>query len=190
MPNKVIVRISIGTAFILLIPLIAMQFTDEVDWDLFDFAFMGTLLFGTGLTYELVTRKASNVVYRVGVGVAVTAAFLLVWVNGAVGIIGNEGNPANVMYFGVLAVGFTGAVIARFESRGMARTLFATALAQALVPIIALIVWNPQVSSWGAAGVSGVFVLNAFFVLLFVGSALLFRHASLSKKIKKCCLDK
>jgi hypothetical protein len=61
----------------------------EVNWDLFDFAFMGTLLFGAGLTYELVARKMSTGAYRVAVGVAVVTAVLLVWINGAVGIIGD-----------------------------------------------------------------------------------------------------
>ncbi len=164
-----------GAALILLVPLVAMQFTDEVVWDVADFVFAGALLFGAGLTYELVARKAGNIAYRAAVGVAVTAALILVWVNGAVGIIGNEGNPANLMYFGVLAVGIIGALIARFQHNGMARTLFATALAQALVPVIALTI---KVTSWGAAGVFGVLVLNAFFVMLFVVSALLFRKAA------------
>jgi hypothetical protein len=60
----------------------------------------------------------------------------------------------------------------------MARAMFATALAQMLVPVIALIIWPPQVIPWGAAGVFGVFVLNAFFVMLWVGSALLFRNVA------------
>ncbi len=180
MQNKSIIRIALTTAFILLMPLVAMQFTDEVAWDLFDFAVAGILLVGTGLTYELIARKASNIVYRAAVGVAVVTALLLVWVNGAVGIIGDGGNPTTLMYFGVLAVGIIGAIIARLEPRRMARALFATALAQALVPVIALSIWPPQVISWGAAGVFGVFVLNAFFVMLFVGSALLFRRASAS----------
>ena len=174
MMQKNIIRIALGTGLILLIPLVAMQFTEEVNWDLFDFAFMGALLFGTGLTYELVARKGGTIAYRAAVGIACTAAFLLVWVNGAVGIIGNEGNPANLMYFGVLAIGIIGAIVARFRPQGMTRALFATALAQALVPVIALIT---QVASWGAAGVFGVFVLNACFVMLFVVSALLFRRA-------------
>ncbi len=50
--------------------------------------------------------------YRFAVGVALAAAFLLVWMNLAVGLIGSEDNPANLMYFGVLAVGFIGAIIA------------------------------------------------------------------------------
>ncbi len=82
------------------------------------------------------------------------------------------------MLTGVLAGGVIGALIARFEPHGMARVLFTTAGAQMLVPVIALINWPPPVTSWGAAGVVGVFILNAFFVMLFVGSALLFRRAS------------
>jgi hypothetical protein len=76
----------------------------------------------------------------------------------------------------VLTVGFLGATIVRFEPHGMSRVLFAMAIAQALVPVIALIIWKSQIS-W-APGMLGVFGLNAFFVMLFVGSALLFRRAS------------
>ena len=167
---------AVVVALILLIPLVAMQFTSEVNWTLSDFVFAGALLFGTGLTYELVARKAGGIAYRAAVGVALAAAFLLVWINGAVGIIGNEDNPANLMYGGVLAVGSIGAMIARFQPQGMARALFATALAQMLVPMIALIVWRPSLDD--APGIVGVFMLNAFFVMLFVVSALFFRRAA------------
>ena len=167
---------AVVVALILLIPLVAMQFTSEVNWTLSDFVFAGVLLFGTGLTYELVARKAGGIAYRAAVGVALAAAFLLVWINGAVGIIGNEDNPANLMYGGVLAVGIIGAMIARFQPQGMARALFATALAQMMVPVIALIVWRPSLDD--APGIVGVFMLNAFFVMLFVVSALFFRRAA------------
>ena len=122
--------------------------------------------------------KTGNTEYKSAIGLALATPFLLVWVNGAVGIIGNEGNHANLMYFGVIAVGIIGAFIARLEPRGMARALFVTALAQMLVPVIALMIWPPQITSWGAAGVVGVFVLNAFFATLFLGSAWLFRKAA------------
>jgi len=166
---------AVVVVLILLIPLVAMQFTSEVNWTLSDFVFAGLLLFGTGLTYELVARKAGGIAYRAAVGVALAAGFLLVWINGAVGIIGNEDNPANLMYGGVLAVGIIGAMIARFQPQGMARALFTTALAQMLVPVIALIVWKPSLDD--APGIVGVFMLNAFFVMLFVVSAFLFRRA-------------
>lgn len=160
-------------ALILLLPLLAMQFTDQVVWDVADFVFAGVLLFGVGLTYELVTRMTAHIAYRAAIGVALAAAFMLVWLSLGVGIIGKDGDPANLMYFGVLAVGITGAFIARFQPRGMARALLATALAQAVVAAIALILglglpWS------GPAEILG---LNGVFVALFAGSAWLFRRA-------------
>ncbi len=165
-----VVGVALATAFILLIPLLA-----EWAWDLFDFVFAGALIFGTGLTYVLAARKAGNIAYRAAVGVALAAAFILVWVVGAVGIIGTEDDNANSMYIGVLAVGIIGAIVARFRPHGMARALFATALAQALVAVIALIF---GLGSGSPPGVLGILILNGFFVTLFVGSALLFRYAA------------
>jgi hypothetical protein len=151
-----------------------MQITDEVVWDLADFAVAGALLVGTGLMYGLAARKAGNIAYRAGVGVALAAAFILVWMNLAVGVIGTEDDLANLMYVGVLTVGIIGAIIARFRPHEMARALFATALAQALVAVIALIFGLG--SPWSGPG--EILALNGFFVALFLGSALLFRHAA------------
>ncbi len=130
----------------------------------------------TNIYNYMQNKNIIRVAYRAAVGVALAAVLLLFWVNGAVGIIGNENNPANLMYGGVLVVGIIGALITRLRPHGMARTLFTMALVQALVPVITLIIW-PQIF-WGAAGVLGVFVLNAFFVMLFVVSGLLFRHVA------------
>src|SRR5918994_7255825 len=77
--------------------------------------------------------------YRTAAGLALAAAVLIVWLSVAAGLIGIEDDdPANLMYVGVLAIGFIGAITARFQPRGLARALFATALAQALVGVIAL----------------------------------------------------
>jgi hypothetical protein len=168
------IRVLLGAALILLLPLSAMQFTDEVVWNLADFAVAGGLLVGTGLLYEAAGRRTRNIAYRAAAGVALAAALLLVWISLAVGIIGDEGDPANAMYIGVLAVGVVGALIARFQPHGMARALLATALAQALVAAIAL-------SAGLGAPASGpleILMLNGCFVALFVGSAWLFRHAA------------
>ena len=172
--NKALIRIALGTAFILLVPLVAMQFTDEVAWDLADFVVAGILLFGAGLAYELIATKAGNNAYRTAVGLAVVAALLLVWVNLAVGIIGNEETPANLMYIGVLAVGIIGAIVARFHPHGMALAMFATALAQASVAVIALIAG--MVPAYNSA--IEILGINGFFVALWVGSAWLFRNAA------------
>lgn len=168
MQNKDIIGIMFAAALLLLLPLLAMQISHEVVWSPADFAVAWVLLAGAGLTYRLATRSASNIAYRAAVGVAVATALILVWVNLAVGIIGNEENPANLMYGGVLAVGVIGAFIARFRPPGMARALFATALAQMLVGVIALI-----------AGLGHTLLLDGFFAVLWVGSALLFRRAEL-----------
>ena len=155
------------TALILLLPLLAMQFTEKVAWDPADFAIFGTMLVGACGTYELAARVTGNNAYRAAVGVALAAAFILVWMTLAVGIIGSEDNPANSMYGGVLAVGIIGAIIVRFQPRAMARALVATALAQALVALIALI-----------AGLGCTLILTAFFVALWLTSARLFRKAA------------
>ena len=112
--------------------------------------------------------------YRAAVGVALATALILMWVNGAVGVIGSENNDANLMYLGVLAVGIIGAVIARFQPRGMALALFATALVHALVTLVALIARL----GYPASGPLEILGLNGFFIALWVGSAWLFRHAA------------
>ena len=77
-----------------MVPLIAMQFTDEVVWTLGDFVVAAVLLMGTGVSYEFLARKAGSVAYRSAVGLALAAALFLVWMNLAVGIIGSEDNPS------------------------------------------------------------------------------------------------
>lgn len=168
---------AVVITFILMIPLVAMQFTNEVNWDLTDFVVMGSILFGVGIAYELVARRSEKTVYRLAFSVGLVTAFLLFWVNGAVGIIGNESQPANMLYGAVFAVGIIGSLMARFKPRGMALTLFAAALAQMSVPVIALIIWPPPATSWSPS-VLGVFVLSAFFAVLFVVSGVLFQNAS------------
>ena len=125
--------------------------------------------------YGLRVLGPRSTAYRWATGVSLTAAFLIVWVALAVGIIGEPGDLADGMYVGVLAIGGIGALIARFQAGGMSRTLFATALAQALVPAIALITGVQQTS---ATPVGAFLVMNGILVALFVVSGLLFRSAA------------
>jgi hypothetical protein len=164
-------------ALILMVPLIAMQISDEWNWGLFDFVFAATLLFGAGLTYELVAKKGGTAAYRAAVGLSVATALILVWVNAAVGIIGDD-ESFNLMYFGVVAIGIGGALIARLQPQGMARALLAMAIAQMLVPLIVLIIPNLRGALMEPPGPVGVFMLNAFFAMLWIGSAWLFRKAA------------
>lgn len=74
-------------AALLLAPLVAMQFTDEVNWTAFDFAVAGALLVGAGAAYELAAPRVSRPAYRLAIGAALVAFVLVVWAQGAVGIL-------------------------------------------------------------------------------------------------------
>ena len=115
--------------------------------------------------------------YRAALAIALTAVFILIWANGAVGIIGSEDNPANRMYAGVLAVGIIGALIARFRPRGMAYVLIAMTLIQTLIAAIAIVGGLGQPTN-GPLKLAGI---NGFFIVLFLGSAWLFRRAALAR---------
>jgi len=88
MKNKRLIGILLAVAVLLLIPFLAMQFTDEVQWSAFDFMVMGVLLLGTGLLCELALRRVSKVEYRIVACAVILAAFFLVWAELAVGIFG------------------------------------------------------------------------------------------------------
>ncbi len=115
--------------------------------------------------------------YRLGLGAAGASAFILLWLAAGVGIIGSDGDRANMMYLGVLAVGIIGALIARFRPLGMARTLVAMAVAHGVVGLIALVAQLGEPYS----GPLEILGLTGFFIVLFVGSAWLFRQAALGR---------
>ena len=73
---------------LLLIPLIAMQFTDEVNWTISDFMVAAVLLIGTGYAIDLVFRKVKATQMRVIFSIAILAMLILVWLELAVGIFG------------------------------------------------------------------------------------------------------
>ena len=86
--NKILVWIILAVAVLLSIPLIAMQFTSEVNWDITDFIVMGILLLCTGFVCELVLRRVKTARNRIIICGVVLFAFLLVWAELAVGIFG------------------------------------------------------------------------------------------------------
>ena len=86
--NKRLIGILATVAILLLIPLIAMQFTNEVDWKLPDFIIAGVLLLGTGLMIEFVMRKVKKRKYRVVICIALLVLLFLIWAELAVGLFG------------------------------------------------------------------------------------------------------
>jgi uncharacterized BrkB/YihY/UPF0761 family membrane protein len=77
--------IAIVTGVLLLIPLVAMQFTDEVNWNIADFIVMSFLLFSMGSLFVVISRKTKRK-YRVVIGIVLTAILLYIWVELAVGV--------------------------------------------------------------------------------------------------------
>lgn len=164
-----------AAAMLLLLPFFAMQFTDEVNWVLGDFVVFGVMLLSVGLAFELALRVTVSSSFRAAAAIALATAFFLIWINLAVGIIGNAANPVNMIFAGVLAVFVIGTAIARFRPQGMVRVMVATAFAQAAVAVIALL---------AGVGVAGpkwridLLMLTGLFVALWLGSAWLFRKAA------------
>ncbi|HEU5182162.1 MAG TPA: hypothetical protein VFW45_15365 [Candidatus Polarisedimenticolia bacterium] len=166
--NRNILRIAIGTGLLLMVPLVAMQLTEDVVWGPLDFLTAFGLLFGTGASFELLRRRG-GMAYRLAAGIGLAASLLLVWANLAVGIIGDEGNPENLLFFAVPLVGIIGAAIAHFQAQGMARTLFVMAITHVLATAIAVAMSRFELRE---------IMLNGIFTALFVASALLFRRAA------------
>jgi len=74
---------------ILSIPLIAMQFTREVNWTFSDFLIMGILLFATAFTIDFVLKKFKTLKSRLILVVGILALLFLIWTELAVGIFGS-----------------------------------------------------------------------------------------------------
>ena len=119
--------------------------------------------------------KTENANHKTALVLAIATVLILFWVIGAVGVLGADGDPADLMYIGVLAVGVTGAIIVRFQPMGMARAMIATALAQTLVTVIALIIGKQDAPYMS---VFEIVSLNGFFVTLFLGSARMFQKSA------------
>ncbi|MCX6151418.1 MAG: hypothetical protein NTX22_12880 [Ignavibacteriales bacterium] len=86
--NKRLIAIVLAVVVLLFIPLVAMQFSDEVSWTVLDFVVAAILLLGTGLMCEFILRKINQIKYRIAICVVFLAALLLIWAELAVGIFG------------------------------------------------------------------------------------------------------
>ena len=160
---------------LLLLPLVAMQFGDEVNWTGSDFVFAATMFAVVGGAFELVVRHSDSPAYRAGGAAALLGAFLLVWINGAVGIIASENNDANLWFAAVILVAIAGAILARFRPAGLSKAMVAAAAVQAGIAMIALAtdagagehpMWRAQLTG-----------VTAMFLCIWLAAAWLFRAA-------------
>lgn len=160
-----------GAAGVLLLPALAMRFYPQagVDWSPLDFVVMGVLLAAVCGAMELGLRRDGSPTYRAGFAVAVLAGFAMLWANLAVGMLGREGDPANALFAGVLAIAAVGSLLARFRAAGMAKAMVVTAFAQLVVVGVALGLGGFQPRE---------LLLTATFALPWLLAAGLFRHAA------------
>jgi hypothetical protein len=167
-------RAGLAAALLLLIPAAAMLITGEVNWGPGDFLVAGALLFLAALAWQLTAARTGDWAYRLGMAIAILALLMLVWGNLAVGVIGAENNPVNLLYFAVPAAAFTVSAIEGFRARGMALAMLTAALVQALVTLAAF------ATAWGRPWDEPfeVILVNGFFIVLYGAAAGMFRRSA------------
>ncbi|WP_120077177.1 hypothetical protein [Aurantiacibacter odishensis] len=163
-----------AAAALLALPAIAMQFTDEVDWTAGDFVFAGLLLLAAGLAAEFALRMARSWLDLIGLGLAIATAFLTVWSNLAVGIIGAEHEPINLGFLAVLACGLVAAAAFGFRRGAMSAIAGVMAVSQLGLGLAATQAMPGHAVEWG------VLVLLA---LLWLGVSLALRHGSRQRSL-------
>lgn len=155
-----------GAVFAWLVPVAAKLVLPGMEWTTGDYVFWAVMLLVAAGVCEIGLRLSGHLAYRAAMVVAVGTSFLITWSNLAVGIIGNEDNPLNQIFFGVIAIGIVGSFLARFRPKGMAAVMLLTALAQFGTAFVAL-AYEPI-----------VFVIVGVFTLGWLLSAWLFREAA------------
>jgi len=163
-----------GGVALLALPFVAMQFTREVNWTASDFVVFGAMLLAVGIPLELAARASRSWSYRGAALLALVGGFLTVWANLAVGIVGSEDNPLNLLFFGALLVGIAGSIAARGKAKGMALAMVATAAALGVAFVFATLVPTDEPNVPHMRELIG----TSLFAALFLGSAALFRKAS------------
>lgn len=164
-----------ATALILLTPLIAMQVTEEVNWTVGDFVFAGAMLLGAGVTYELAAR-VGGLAYQAAVVVALGTGVLIMWVTGAVGIIGSENNPGNQLYLAVVALAIFAAIVTGGRAGRMVWAMSVVALATLLAPVIAYFAHVAEPRSDVMA--PEVYAATGVFTVGWAAAAFLFHNAA------------
>jgi hypothetical protein len=166
---------GVPTALLITPAAMMLQRVQGWQWGPFDFLVTAVLLYGTTGLIDLAISKSGSLAYKLGVVLAVLAAFLLLWVNGAVGVIGDENNPANLLFAGVILPALAGSMLAGFRAAGMARAMLAAFVINAAIAAAV------PVFGWGAdepPGTAGLTMLVSGFAALWGLSAALFAKAA------------
>jgi hypothetical protein len=172
---QLVLGVALVAALLLLIPFTASFITAEMEWTLIDYVLVWVMLSVAGTTYKLVSRLSTDFTYRAAVALAAVTGLLMVWSNLAVGIIGNEDNAINVVYFIIIMVGFIGAFWVRFQSKGLSRVLGFMVFLLAAVCTYALLSGMQHIPESSVMQIIGV---HMFFITPLLISAILFHQHS------------
>jgi hypothetical protein len=169
--GKTMLRVALGALAVWMVPLVASQFFEDWHWGVGGFVRVYVLFFLTGMVMALVARRMGVWSYKAGVGLALVAGFALGW--STMVQVADSGHPERLWYHSVLVAGAIGALLARLQARGLARTLFVMAATLALIAVILPSGAPPDMARRMAIG-------HGVYVALFITSGLLFRQASLA----------
>lgn len=162
-------------AALLILPAIAMRFSPEVDWTAFDFVFAGIILAALGIGGEIALRVGRNAPHRSGIGIAALGSFLTVWINGAVGMLGSEDEPTNLVFIALVGVAIVASLLVWFRPSIMRWIMAALSAGQFAVGIAAGLWTMPgHAIEWGVL---------SFFALIWSASAACFHAANQRTKM-------
>ena len=88
------IRVAVGVAVVLSLPLVAMQFADDVVWSAADFVAAALLLTVLGVALELALKRVGNVAVAIGIAVLGIAA----------AVFGNADDAPGLVLVGLLLV--------------------------------------------------------------------------------------
>ncbi|MDO9367781.1 MAG: hypothetical protein Q7T68_04360 [Sphingopyxis sp.] len=134
---------------LLMLPALAMQMTDEVNWGVGDFVFAAILLGFVGTMVEMAARFAQPGAPRIGYIIAGFTAFFTFWSNAAVGIVGDEDSVNNLFFLMVLGA-IVAAMVVRFRPGAMRWIAVSLAVGQYVVGIAALNMMPGHAVEWGS----------------------------------------
>ena len=166
---RLLIRPLIATTALLLVTLVAMQFTREVQWTPFDFIFAAALILALAVPLEYVIQRTRGT-YRVGATLALLTTFLMTWVNAAVGITDSD---ADALYLLVVLIGVLGAISVRARPKALAWVVTAMAVLVVLIGLGALLAGIVPPHNTPAR----MMALSAFFAVPLLFAAFLFRQA-------------
>lgn len=152
-----------GAAALFLVPVVASRFAPGMDWSAFDFLLLAGLLLAACLAFDVAARASRSHAYRLAAAMAIGGGFFLFLANAAVGVIGHEGNAANLAFPVLLALGVAGAALVRLRAAGLARVMAGMAIGQAAIGVYAASVGSIEGTGLCALYVAGWLACAALF---------------------------